>query len=92
MVGFYYSYWIAGYTASKIKQISFNIIGWIKNRKNIDEIIKGLDEKTEVDTVYKRSRENLDNDDVYGERWLRPLLVAIEYRQTDDSKSREGLI
>ena len=53
LVGFYYSYWIAGYTASKIKQISFNIIGWIKNRKNIDEIIKGLMKKQKLTQYIK---------------------------------------
>lgn len=29
--GLYYSYWVAGYTTTKVKQLSFNIIGRINN-------------------------------------------------------------
>ncbi len=37
----YYSYWIAGYTTSKVKQLSFNLISWLKGKKNLDEIKSG---------------------------------------------------
>ena len=30
---FYYLYWIAGYTTTKTKQTSFNVISWIKSKK-----------------------------------------------------------
>jgi uncharacterized protein with ParB-like and HNH nuclease domain len=81
----YYSYWIAGYTTSKVKQLSFNLIGWLKDKKKLDEIKGEIDKKMTEDNVYKRMNENLQND-VYGEPWLRPLLAVIEYQQTDDSK------
>jgi len=84
----YYSYWIAGYTTSKIKQLSFNLISWVKDKKRLNDIKGEIDKKMALDNVYKRMNENLQTD-VYrekGEPWLRPLLVVIEYQQTDDSK------
>jgi uncharacterized protein with ParB-like and HNH nuclease domain len=81
----YYSYWIAGYTTSKVKQLSFNLISWVKDKKRLNDIKGEIDKKMALDNVYKRMNENLQND-VYGEPWLRPLLGVIEYQQTDDSK------
>jgi len=37
---FYYLYWIAGYTSPKIKQISFNILKWIKGKVEFSETEK----------------------------------------------------
>jgi len=81
----YYSYWIAGYTTSKIKQVSFNLIDSINKKKKMDEIKAEISKKLAEDNVFKRVKESL-NDDVYGEAWLKPLLALIEYEQTDDSK------
>jgi len=81
----YYSYWIAGYTTTKIKQLSFNIIGWIKEKRSLKDIKKEIDAKMRDDDVIKWMTESL-NDDVYGKPWLKPLLILIEYEQTDDSK------
>lgn len=82
---FFYSYWIAGYTTSKIKQMSFRLIGLIKKGKNLNDIRKEIDKKMSNDNVLKRMKENLDND-AYWERWHKPLLILLEYEQTDDSK------
>jgi uncharacterized protein with ParB-like and HNH nuclease domain len=81
----YWSYWIAGYTITKVKQLSFNLIGWVKAKKPIDFIEKEIDKKMKEDEVVSRLKENLDGD-VYGDRWLKPLLILIEYGRTDDSK------
>ena len=81
----YYSYWLAGYTTSKVKQLSFNLIGWLKNKKKLDEIKKEIDKKMAGDNVIKYMNENLRND-VYGKPWLRLLLAVTEYQQTDDSR------
>jgi len=81
----YYSYWIAGYTTSRIKQLSFNLIGWLKDKKKLGDIKKEIEKKMLEDNVIRRVTENIQND-VYGESWLRPLLALIEYAQTDDSK------
>lgn len=81
----YYCYWIAGYTTSKVKQLSFNIIKWVKQYKGIDFIKNKIEEKLKSDNVMARMTENLNND-AYGQSWLKPLLILIEYKQTDESK------
>ena len=81
----YYSYWIAGYITSKIKQLSFNLIGWIKSKKSLQEIKAEIDKKMDDDNVINRMRENLEND-VYETSWLKSLLALLEYEQTDESK------
>jgi len=81
----FYAYWLAGYTTSKIKQLSFNLIAWVKEKRPLGEIQKEIVDKMAEDGVAKRASDNLQND-VYGESWLKPLLVLVEYAQTDDSK------
>jgi uncharacterized protein with ParB-like and HNH nuclease domain len=80
----YYSYWIAGYTTSKIKQLSFNLISWIKEKKSLSEIKEEINKKMKEDRVLERMKENLE-DNVYQYSWLKPLLVLIEYQQIEDS-------
>ena len=82
----YYSYWIAGYTTSKIKQLSFNLIGWLKEKKTLAGIRAEIADKMLDDNTLDRMLENLQND-AYGEPWLKPLLALIEYEQTDNSKN-----
>lgn len=81
----YYSYWIAGYTTSKIKQLSFNLIGWIKSGKSLQKIKKEINSKISEDKVSEKMRENLEGE-AYGYSWIKPMLVLIEYEQTDDSR------
>jgi uncharacterized protein with ParB-like and HNH nuclease domain len=79
---YYYLNWIAGNTLSRIKQMSFNLIKWLKENKSIvfieNEFNKNLEDTT------KRAIENL-NGDIYFEKWCKPLLFLIEYNQIDDS-------
>lgn len=82
----YYSYWIGGYTSAKIKQISFNIIQWLKEGKTIDFIINRIKEKIKDDNIISRYKQSL-GDDVFGESWVKPLLLMVEYNQIDDSNS-----
>lgn len=81
----FYAYWIAGYTTSKIKQLSFNIIGMLKKNKSLADIKKEIDDKMAADDVIKWMSDNL-YDDAYGKSWAKPLLTLIEYEQTDKSK------
>lgn len=80
----YYVYWIAGHTTSKVKQISFDMIGWIKEKKEITAINEKIKSKFREDRVIPQVREALDNE-AYSKKWLKPLLILIEYAQTDDS-------
>ena len=81
----YYSYWIADYTTSKVKYLSFSLIEWLKGKKKLDEIKDKIDKKMTEDKVPQRMVDNLQ-DAVYGKPWLKPLLAVIEYQRTDDSK------
>ena len=82
---FYYLYWLADYTTSRTKQTSFNIIAWIKENKGIGYITDNLNKKIAEDKVVGRVLKNLRANDVYNTAWVKPLLVLIEYQQTDES-------
>lgn len=82
---FYYSYWIANYTTTKVKQTSFNIINWVKEKRSIDYIKKRIHKKMKNDDVFEKLKKHLQ-DKVYGLPWLKAILLLIEYSQTDDSK------
>ena len=81
---FYYQYWIAGYTTAKIKQISFNIIRYIKEGRDISDIQKELNKKAHDDNAISRCITNL-KENIFGEAWLKPLLIMIELSMNDDS-------
>lgn len=78
---YYYLNWIAGNTLTKIKQTSFNIISWIRDKKPLSFIEAELEKGLKNETL-KRAIENL-NGDIYYEAWCKPLLFMIEYRQQD---------
>lgn len=79
---YYYINWIAGNTLTKIKQTSFNIIGWLKENKSVEFIKEQLNNLMISDT-YSRAVNNL-NYDIYFEQWCKPLLFMIEYNQIDN--------
>ena len=83
---FYYLYWIAGKTLSKVKQLSFNIIKWVKENKSIEFIEDEINKKLESDNIIAQAKENLSSEDIYNTAWSKPLLLLIEYSITDDSK------
>jgi len=84
LLRYYYLNWIAGFTMTKIKQISFNIIRWIKEGKHIREIAKEMETNLAESNTIAKAVENL-NGEIYNEPWCKPLLVLIEYKQLDDS-------
>ena len=83
---YYYLNWIAGESLSTVKQISFNMISWIKNKKHINYISTALNNKLEKDGIISKFKKNLLSKDVYHTTWIKPLLVLLEYSLTDDSK------
>jgi len=80
---FYYLYWIAGRTLTKVKQTSFNLIKWIKENKEISFIKDELDKKLDEDKIIQDVLESLSSKNVYNTPWLKPVLLMIEYNQTD---------
>jgi len=84
---FYYLYWIAGKTLSQIKQTSFNLIKWIKEKKPMSEINKELQDKLDKDNIVSMALNSLQSEQIASEMWCKPLLLMMEYNATDDSKS-----
>jgi uncharacterized protein with ParB-like and HNH nuclease domain len=82
---FYYIYWIAGKTLTAIKQTSFNMIGYVKEQKNIKEIEEILQNKIDDDKIIDLAVSALNNS-IYSEPWCKPLFCMLEYNATDKSK------
>lgn len=80
---FYYLYWIAGYTLSKIKQISFNLIKYLKENKDLDYILNVMENKLKNDNVIEKAKENILDNIVDNEAWIKPLLILVEYHYTE---------
>jgi uncharacterized protein with ParB-like and HNH nuclease domain len=79
---FYFLQYIAGSNINTIKQTSFNIIKAIKEKSEIDEILnRSLREKN----IIMEAKANLKSENVYNSKWIKPLLLSIEYRLVDDS-------
>jgi len=80
----YYCYWVAGYTTAKTRDFSFKLIRLIKKGASLGEIKDEINRKMKEDNVLKWIKEDLEYD-VYGVTWLKPLLILVEYGQTDES-------
>lgn len=82
---YYYLYWIAGKTLTAIKQTSFNLIGYVKDKKSIEEIEFILQKKIDDDKIIPLAIQNLKNN-IYAEPWGKPLICLLEYNATDTAK------
>ena len=83
---FYYLYWIAGKTLSQIKQSSFNMIKWVKEKKAITLIKEELDNKIAEDRIIELAMNGLESEQITSEAWCKPLLLLLEYNASDNSK------
>ena len=81
---FYYLYWIAGNTLSKIKQMSFNVIQFVKENKPIAEIITEIENKISGDKVIDAALQSLTSNNIADVSWVKPLLLIMEYNYTDN--------
>ncbi|MDR0927753.1 MAG: DUF262 domain-containing HNH endonuclease family protein [Ignavibacteria bacterium] len=84
LVRYYYLYWIAGKTADKIKLNSMKIIKDITDKETIEKISNNIESYFKDDKIIEDAIRALF-DDVDEEKWIKPLLLMIEYKQTDDS-------
>ncbi|MCI6153392.1 MAG: DUF262 domain-containing HNH endonuclease family protein [Fusobacterium perfoetens] len=82
---FYYLYWIAGKTLSQIKQVSFNTIKAIKEKKPLNYIRAIFNNKLNDDRILTLVKDNLKSKEIDDEAWIKPLLIIIEYNLIDDS-------
>ena len=82
---FYYLYWIAGKTLSQIKQTSFNLIKWVKEKKPFEEIVAELNGKIQSDNIFDLATRSLTSEFIATEVWCKPLLIMMEYNSSDNS-------
>lgn len=80
---FFYLFWIAGFTLSRIKQTSFNVLKWLKEKKPLNEIKHELEKVLKENKVQERVESALAGS-IYQEPWGKPLLTLIEYNQIDN--------
>ncbi len=83
---FYYLYWIGGFTLSKVKHPSFNIIKQVKELTPIDDISSSIEEFIINDEVIRYAIAQLTSDNIAVERWCKPLLLLIEYAQLEEDR------
>jgi uncharacterized protein with ParB-like and HNH nuclease domain len=77
---YFYQSWIANGTSNRIKQTSFNILKDVKNKESIGSIKNKI-----LDNLnrYDKYENFLSNENIYQERWLKPLLLSIEYFENE---------
>lgn len=91
---YFYQSWIAGGTSNRIKQTAFNILKSVKNGISIDDytIVENDEEiiKDGIKTIIEKNlnkydyyEKSLNSNYVYSERWLKPLLLSIEYFENE---------
>ena len=80
---YYYIAFISWNTLNWIKQTSFSLINLIYEKKPIEEIEELLEKNILSRNMYKKMYEALDWD-VYWEKFLKPLLVSLEYDNREE--------
>jgi uncharacterized protein with ParB-like and HNH nuclease domain len=86
LVGYYYQNWIAGATAARIKQTSFNIIKALKENRTIDYIRTLCNNNLVQYGTSETFKVEIDGSYFYGRRWDKSLLYLVEYFSQDNSK------
>ncbi len=82
MQRFYYLTLISGSTLNTIKQTSFTLIGKIAGNAQIADIESLFSTLIKSKKMIRRVYDALD-DDVYEEKFLKPLLLSVDYRLTE---------
>ncbi len=80
---YYYQSWIANGTSNRIKQTSFNILKKIKADADISEIKDLVIENLHK---YENYKGFIGLENVYWTKWLKPLLLSLEYFQEDNKE------
>lgn len=82
---YYYLNWFAGYTLTRVKQTTFNLIKAIKAGRGIADIEADLEKSLTENKTIARAKERLKGD-IYYDGWCKALLFLMEYNQQDDPK------
>lgn len=83
---FYYLALISGKNLNQIKQISFTILGYIIANKDIQDIYLAMEKVINEKHFIMDTYIALEDDMVYGEKWLKPLLMSLDYELKKDEK------
>lgn len=83
---FFYISLIAGCTLNQIKQTSFKLIESIVNGNSVEDIKEDLNRTIISRRMYAKVYEALDND-VYNEKFLKPLMLALEYENRESTNN-----
>ena len=83
---FFYISLIAGCTLNQIKQTSFKLIESIINGNSIEDIKEDLNRTIISRRMYAKVYDALDND-VYNEKFLKPLMLALEYENRESTNN-----
>jgi len=86
LVAFYYSYWIGDYTAEKIKLPSIDLLDKVKSGASFEEIQDFISETRKGHRIQSRVQDELNDSNVFEERWHKRLLIAIEYLMSTPQK------
>lgn len=83
---FFYISLIAGCTLNQIKQSSFKLIESIVNHSSVEDISADLNRTIISRRMYAKVYDALDND-VYNEKFLKPLMLSLEYEIREKTNS-----
>lgn len=83
---FFYISLIAGCTLNQIKQTSFKLIESIANGNKIEDIREDLNKTIISRRMVSKVYEALEND-VYNEKFLKPLMLSLEYEDRESTNS-----
>ena len=83
---FFYISLVAGCTLNQIKQTSFKLIESIVNGNSIEDIKEDLNRTIISRRMYAKVYDALDND-VYNEKFLKPLMLALEYNNRESTNN-----
>lgn len=83
---FFYISLTAGCTLNQIKQTSFKLIESIVNGNSIDEIKEDLNRTIISRRMYAKVYDALYND-VYNEKFLKPLMLSLEYENRESTNN-----
>lgn len=83
---YFYLAYISGKTLNQIKQTSFKLLEAIVEKKSIEDIKNLFNASISKYKMIKGTYEALE-DEVYGEDFLKPLLLSIEYENREKTNT-----
>lgn len=86
LLAYYYQTWISGGTISRIKQTSFNILTKVKDNEPVENIKKIIKENLDKFNTTSAYRHAIESDSIYGQKYVKEILLMIEYFLEDESK------